>query len=882
MVNILQKISIVMLLVLIFLLMESPLALAKGVGKNASSQKASNANQYDFPSDLKFYHEDTFADKTTEAFSLYSNKDVKLIISMYPGKSLYQKTKNLSKNEISSGFLSANQEMDEIRQILNRKVTDLQTQDDGQAIKIFTTYNFQKNDQNYVEKTVYLVGANDLATAAISYPDNQSQEIRDLIDQGVKSFSFKNTKHANYQVDTDAGLGFAQVTIDFNVNNVVSKFLSSSKIQSISAMTSTANAEEATAIDCSKEITVSDYVVSGQHQANDGGKGKALYNFELIKEGVLSSDNSDNKKHCLKQLFVEARQNSKKYWDHIFDSKCESSSEQDQIQCPDSIASEYKRSTEYLDSIQKKMSTALEKMEGKVCTDCEKEATAVRPAIQQAAAVLAKNSCCSKGGPLSNFLKQTEEITNENELQKQCLAKSSKTDKAVFSSDGLYECGKNALLGVKDLWIAAKGAWSGFTSLFDFETWKSAAQFVVDQKDWSDFGNKLVDLLSQSIKDEYQSVFSCMNSYAQKQYMCRVTTQTITAFISGVGIIKLVKLLKKPATFIAEAKKIMSAKSTLKAATAKTSIGTKVKQSAVKLAAGTKVVASSVNAKFRAVVTKPFSKEFKQVVSSTEVKTTTTARQKAVDLAEHDLERSREKLVEFDKRNNSKLTNIEARQTEIAEKLNKHNLDAHDTAAFKTEAKLLEKRTSAIQEKREKLQNDFDEKARWAEKMEPNSDKLKRQAGKKESKPNKTSTSEKTGDETKQLNSKENKNATTGDVEASAKPEAKKTLRQKHTETAEHDLQASRQRLIDFDSKNKDNIAKLTKDQTDVDQAISKLPDGDPEKIKLQQKKEALNRVRQSFDDDRKKLEADFIDKANWVEKIESKPDAMKRKSQGQ
>lgn len=1008
---------------------------AKEVNKNinkASVLKTKNqpvqTNHYQFPTNLKFYHEDTFAQGTTESFSLYSNKDVKLLISMYAGKSLYQDTKKLTKNDISAGFLASNKDIDEVRNILNRQITDLQIQDNGQTIKILTTYSYQKSATNYVEKTVYLVGNKNFATAAISYPNNQSTEIQNLIDQGIKSFSFKNTQQANYNFESDKFSNpnddnqFAQVIIDFDMQNVVSKYLSNSKLNSASVLISTANADanngmmmpadvnapekpavnaapaaaanaapaaaaaQPQSIDCNTEINVSDYIISGEHQSDDGGTGKALYNFEFIKEGLLSKETSNNQKICLKKFFLEARNNSKNYWDNIFNKKCtskpaepvqnvgqktdfisnlnsrmpastqkakpaeapaqaqpadapaaepavplelavenpeaqaeaapvaqpaeppveegaqadaaadnnqpaaeEAPAENDNDQqandnaivCPDAVASEFKRSTDYLDAIQKKLTPALadlDKIEGNICVGCAAPVNApAQPAVAAAVADIAKNSCCSKDGPLSSFIKQTDEITDDNELQKQCLAKSGKSDKSLLSGQGIFECAKNAWTGLKDIWSAAKGLWSGIKSIFDGELKKSIEGLYANQNDWSEFGKKVTELLTKSITDEYESVFSCMNGYAVKQYMCRTVGQTITAFVAGAGILKVVKYLKNPAQFVADAKKFIpgkklgktaATKSTPAATATKSSAVQKLKSSASKVASKgkgvlvvTKTALVSLNKKFRDAIKKPFSMEFRKVVSSSQSKTVTPARQKVVDLAEHDLNQSREKLVEFNKKNGEKLKNIEKGIQETKEKLNAGNLDAHDTGRFNSQLQLLEKRKKVLTEKQKALQNDFDEKARWADRVEPQSTKLKRQAGKKETPPVKEKSS---------------------DNEATAKQtksEPAKTANERYVELAERDLQASRQKLLDFDQKNKENISRLAKDRKELDEKIASTPDNDSGKQELLLRRESMKRVQKSFDEDRKKLVDDFNENARKLEHFDAKPEALKRKA---
>ncbi len=1019
---------------------------AKEVNKNinkASVLKTKNqpvqTNHYQFPTNLKFYHEDTFAQGTTESFSLYSNKDVKLLISMYAGKSLYQDTKKLTKNDISAGFLASNKDIDEVRNILNRQITDLQIQDNGQTIKILTTYSYQKSATNYVEKTVYLVGNKNFATAAISYPNNQSTEIQNLIDQGIKSFSFKNTQQANYNFESDKFSNpnddnqFAQVIIDFDMQNVVSKYLSNSKLNSASVLISTANADanngmmmpadvnapekpavnaapaaaaaQPQSIDCNTEINVSDYIISGEHQSDDGGTGKALYNFEFIKEGLLSKETSNNQKICLKKFFLEARNNSKNYWDNIFNKKCtskpaepvqnvgqktdfisnlnsrmpastqkakpaeapaqaqpadapaaepavplelavenpeaqaaaapvaqpaeppveegaqadaaadnnqpaaeEAPAENDNDQqandnaivCPDAVASEFKRSTDYLDAIQKKLTPALadlDKIEGNICVGCAAPVNApAQPAVAAAVADIAKNSCCSKDGPLSSFIKQTDEITDDNELQKQCLAKSGNSDKSLLSGQGIFECAKNAWTGLKDIWSAAKGLWSGIKSIFDGELKKSIEGLYANQNDWSEFGKKVTELLTKSITDEYESVFSCMNGYAVKQYMCRTVGQTITAFVAGAGILKVVKYLKNPAQFVADAKKFIpgkklgktaATKSTPAATATKSSAVQKLKSSASKVASKgkgvlvvTKTALVSLNKKFRDAIKKPFSMEFRKVVSSKNAKSSASAggaskavvqeeaatakaatvktnaaarpkgasssgalRQKISETAEQDVKQSGERLASFNKKNEEKIRNIDKGIQETKDKLEKGNLDAHDQGALNSQLRLLEKSKKELTEKRAVLENDLAEKTKWAEKVKP-------------SQPSKPS-----------------------NPSNPSNPSPAKTANERYVELAERDLQASRQKLLDFDQKNKENISRLAKDRKELDEKIASTPDNDSGKQELLLRRESMKRVQKSFDEDRKKLVDDFNENARKLEHFDAKPEALKRKA---
>lgn len=609
---------------------------------------------YKFQSDLEFKHDSSIVAGQLENYSLYTNEDVKLLIGFLEDKNFTGELAKMSPESIKQKFYSQASTYDPLNNQTKREIVDFKIIKDALFTKVEIEYSLLKNEMDWRESNVYVLGPKSTAFAALQFPANISAADQSELKKGMHNFSLQDEKIVEV-----APKSFPKITFESLASASAKKMLNLLSYGTFFVSEAFA-AEAATNSTCDTKK----YIIKGDFSTK---KGSALFNFQKLAHDIQSeaqkANPSDKQITCLGNFYKKAKNDAASYWSErgmkegCLDEKGNVATKNSKT-CSDSTYKEMKASFNYIDNVDKSLNDFL-------MNKYTAEATCVdnkKPDVSEQMKVFTKlNSdiqqtmCCSDGngpmdkGPLFTILESEDTFkklspTAQTEV---CLMKTRTENKSFQTPTGMVDCLSNLVDGIANL---VKSIIKTVVSVFDVEFIKALGQFVAN------LPKSAVDMIhtvGEHIATQVYSVVNCMSKYEQNLYMCKMLP-SVAATLLGPGLVKnFIKALADKtsktalAGVIAQAAKGNKQFQQMKAAGAKAAAGgRKVASSAMKIKAVS--VSAAALGKIAAVLGKDISTPIEKMVERKVKAAAASASAKAKSVAEKILQRRAGANVDVD------------------------------------------------------------------------------------------------------------------------------------------------------------------------------------------------------------------------------------------
>jgi hypothetical protein len=492
---------------------------------------------YRFQSELEFKHDSSIVAGQLENYSLYTNENVKLLIGFLEDKNFLEEVGKMSQADIKEKFYSQARFYDPLNNQSQRTLISFKITKNNLFTKVEMEYRLLKENVEWNESNVYVLGPKSTAFAALQFPADLAANDKNELQKGMHDFSLQDDKVVESSVKTFNKITFEALTAYSakrmsNLLTLGSFFVSESFADETS---------KETGCDTKK------YIVKGDFSTK---KGSALFNFQKlshdIQEEAAKEKPSDKEITCLSKFYKRAKDDASTYWSErgvkegCLGSNGEPLSKK-QKTCSDSTYNEMNASFKYIDNVDKNLNDFLV---GKVASEASCEIK--KPDVSEQMQVFSKlNSniqqtfCCSNGsgsldkGPLFTILESDDTFkklspTAQTEM---CLLKTKTENKSFASPTGMVDCLQSMVDGIANV---VKGLIKTIVSVFDVEFIKALGQFVANlPKSAVD----MVKTIGEHIGAQIYSVTDCMSPYEANVYMCKMVPN-VAAMLLGPGLVK--------------------------------------------------------------------------------------------------------------------------------------------------------------------------------------------------------------------------------------------------------------------------------------------------------------------------------------------------------
>lgn len=236
---------------------------------------------YKYQSDLEFKHDSSIVAGQLENYSLYTNEEVKLLIGFLEDKNFTGELSKMSPDSIKQKFYSQSSLYDPLNNQSKRKIIDFKITKDVLFTKVEIEYSLLKNDLEWRESNVYVLGPKSTAFAALQFPANIPDTEKSELKKGMHNFSLQDEK-----IVEGIPKYFSKITFESLATVSAKKMMNLLSYGSF--FISESFAAEATS---GSSCDTKKYIIKGDFSTK---KGSALFNFQKLAHDIQTEAQKAN------------------------------------------------------------------------------------------------------------------------------------------------------------------------------------------------------------------------------------------------------------------------------------------------------------------------------------------------------------------------------------------------------------------------------------------------------------------------------------------------------------------------------------------------------------------------------------------------------------